>query len=257
MKKEELAKEIAALERAEPVKELPGTFMERVPFDDENTVHFFRPVATDMILLASCMNAPYAKAVDHAEALLEFGSEHLGEIRENQVTRITPYDSGNKKFDTFLALAPEITKFLIGKAYFLKSRTTECMAINHIEFSGTETQAEAVFRNGQVRLTDVKREITPVIFLRYHKKSGQRSEKYFAVCSHEDTTDTINELPRDGGIVEIENWERDRLTLSAEKKKKGIDAVLDGETQSVSLKDALKLMDELTFKGLKAAKKVW
>lgn len=254
---QELIEKISQLKGVKPLAAYPGTFMNTVPLDERNTIHFVRPVAADVVLKASSMNAPTEDAIQNTARLLDFGSASLSLILGKQVVRLNPFASGSKVFDTFLALGPSITNCVIGGGHFLKTRTIECYAINHIEFAGDETEAEAVVRKKHVRLSDVKREITPVIFGRYHKQTGQRSHDYLAIATHESTALDIRQLPRDGGVVEFENWERARLTLTADRGNEDIGATFSGETKTISVAQALKLMDELTCNGADAARKLW
>src|SRR6187431_1934226 len=253
MTKEELTEKIAQLEGVVPVGALPETFIQRVTPDDKQTVHFVRVAGDDIVLKASSQNRPELQATEHAGRLLDFALKNLHKLVGNLVTRLHPYVSGEDKFDTFLALGPSITKVVMSKGHFLQPCTYECYAINHIEFSGNETEAEATLRKRKVRMTDVNREVTPVIFGRYHKQTGQRSPKYLAVATHESTATDIKQMLRDGGVVEFENWERERVTLTTDQGRAELDATFSGETKSISVDQALKLMDELTLRGVEAA----
>jgi len=258
MNTQELTEKISQLKGVRPVDSVPGTFMNPVPFPkDQNIIHFVRPVATDVVLKASSINAATEDAIKNTARILDFATANLANILGKMVARIHPFDSGNEAFDTFLALGPSIANCVIGGAHFLKTRTTECYAINHIEFAGDETEAEAVVREKHVRLADVKRKITPVIFGRYHKQTGQRSHDYLAIATHESTVLDIRQLPRDGGIVEFENWERVRITLTTEMGNADIEATFSGETKTISVDQALKLLEELTYNGADAARKIW
>jgi hypothetical protein len=256
MNVEELAAEIARIKGVNPVPDTPGTFMNPIPFTGEkNTIHFLRPVAEDVVLKASTMNAPTERAIANAVRRFDFATAKLSQIVGNQVTRIDGYQEGEEKFDALLALGPSITHCEI--APFLKSRTTECYAINHIEFAGNETEAEAVTRKKHVRLSDRAREITPVIFARYQKQTGQRSEKYLAVAKHDYLVTLIQQMPRDGGVVELENWERARLTLTTNQGSADVEATFDKQSQKLSVDEVVKLVDALVFKSADAARELW
>jgi hypothetical protein len=258
MNTQELIKKISELKGVKLVDALPGTFMNPVPFfEGQNIIHFVRPVAEGVVLMASSINAPTEEAIANADRILNFGCANLPKIVGQQVTRIQPFDSGNEAFDTFLALGPSITNFVLGGAHFLKSITTECFAINHIEFAGDETEAEATVRNRHVRLTDVKREITPMIFCRYQKQTGQRSADHLAIAKHDRCKTFIQEIPRDGGFVELENWERARLVLTGDQGTSLLEATFANQTKTVTVEDALELMDALTYHGAVAAQKAF
>lgn len=257
MNSQELATKISQLKGVKPVPNLPGTFMNPVPFTNENIIHFVRAVADDFVLKASSINADNEHAISNAARILDFAQANLHKLQGKLVTRIEPYDSGDPKFDTFLALAPSIAEVVIGGSALLKSRTTVCYAINHIEFSGEETEAEAVVRDKHVRLSDVTREITPIIFGRYHKQTGQRTAEHLAVVKHDRAAEFIREMPRDGGVVEFENWERVRMTLTTDKGSETLEATFNGETKPLSVDDAVKLLEELSLRGSEAAKKAW
>ncbi|MFZ5895118.1 MAG: hypothetical protein ACOY0T_28925 [Myxococcota bacterium] len=257
MNQQELADKISQLKGIKPVPNMSGTFMNEVPFSKENIIHFVRPVAEDVVLKASSMNVPPERAVAHAARLLDFGTQHLANIQGELVTRIEPFESESPKFDTFLALGPSIANIVIGGSTFLKTRTSECYAINHIEFAGDETEAEAIVRKKHARLSDFARDITPVIFGRYHKQTGQRSAEYLAVATYESTVRDIEQMPRDGGVVEFENWERERVTLTNDRGNDILEATFAGQTKPLTVDAALKLMNELVYRGVEAAKKVW
>src|SRR5687768_12707751 len=142
MKQAEIASEIAKLKRWEATPGLPDTFMERVPHDEKNTIRYICAVADDTALATSTRNAADAEAFAHAERMLSFGASQLSRLLTNQVTKITPFESGIGEFDSFLALAPRVAQFLTENNPFgmrLMDQTTTCYAINHIEFAGSET----------------------------------------------------------------------------------------------------------------------
>lgn len=256
MTKDELVEEVSKLKRVATVPGVPGTFMERVPM--RPVFHFLRPATDDVVLMTSVMNAKdEAAAITHADHVLTFGAENLSRILSKPVVRIEPFDSGHPKFTAFVALAPSIMNFFIGEGKFLKKVTTGCFAINAIEFSGDETQDEAVIRRKHAIFSDLDREPTPVIFARYQKQTGQRSEHYLAILKRERAADFIREMPRDGGVVELENWQRSRMTLTTDKGNSLLEVTFDGKTKSLPVEDAVKLMDELVLRGVEAAQKAW
>jgi hypothetical protein len=260
MKRAEMFNKLAKLEGWETVPELEDTFIERVPYDEQNTIQYIRPIVDDIALATSTRNLPDDQAFSHVSRLLAFGTTNLDKLRASDVTRISPYDSGIKKFDSFVGFAPSIAQFLTEDNAFgnrLLECTWSCYAINHIEFSGTESEPEAFARLKTAKLVDLKRSPTPAIFCRYRKLSGQRSHKHLAIATLAETKGIIEQLPEDGGIVELENWERTRLTLIVEGDKRKIEATFGGETRPVSVKAALELMEVLTTKGAKAAEKEW
>jgi hypothetical protein len=264
MNQAEIASEIANLKRWEATPGLPDTFMERVPHDEKNTIRYIRAVADDTALATSTRNAADAEAFAHAERMLSFGTSQLSRLLANQVTKITPFESGIAEFDSFLALAPRVAQFLTENNPFgmrLMDQTTTCYAINHIEFAGSETEQEALARKKKVSLVDLKREITPVIFARYHKESGQRSHKHLAIATYAETKRVIEQLQEDGGLVELENWERVRLTFTTEptkgKAKPKVEATFMKETKPIAIDAAVELMTVLTTKDAKAAEKKW
>lgn len=260
MKVQEIISKLAKLDGWEPAPEQDGTFMERVPEDEANTIHFIRPVATDKAISTSTRNLPDKQAFACADKVLTFGASQLASFGEDPVTKITPFDSGIKKFDSLVALAPSIAQVLTEDSDFgnrLMDQTIGCYAINHIEFAGNETEQEAIARHKALAINDLKREITPVIFARYQKQSGQRSHKHLAVGSHEQLMKLVEALPKDGGFVELENWERARLVFTADKAKKRLEAAFGDESKPLAVKSALELLEVLTHQDAKAARKLW
>jgi hypothetical protein len=254
---DELTKSVSALKDVKPTRD-PRTFQYKVPFAKKNTFFFVRPLAEDLVLASSVMGADDDRAVEFGLLLLDKGQQHAAKAKEGLATKVSGVDWGLGSFDTLLLLGPAVVKFgVIKDDYFLRPRTVLVHAINHIEYSGDETEAEAIVRRGHVLLADVTREITPVIFLRYHKETGQRSAKFLAIAKHEYTTTLINQMPQDGGTVELENYERVRLALAATQGASQLEVTFDGKTAKLSVSDALKLMDTLTMKGAEAAKKDW
>jgi len=163
-----------------------------------------------------------------------------------------------RPFADDLALATSIMKFsMMRGAEFLTPITIGAFAVNHIEFSGDETEAEAVVRRQHAIVADVPRPITPVIFLRYHKLAGQRSAEHLAIAKHDYSTQLISQIPRDGGTVELENYERIGMGFAGNQGDSALAVTFDGKTRKLPVADASKLMDALTFKGAEEAKKAW
>jgi hypothetical protein len=256
---EEIISQLGKLEGWEQVADLPGTFMERVPHSDKNTLRYLRPVTAKAVVATSTQNTPEDESLALADKLLTFATERVSQIFENAVSKVTPFKSGIAKLDSFLAFSPRVAQFHADDSDFfveLAERTVACYAINHIEFAGSETEPEATARKKKVRLGDLKREITPVVFARYQKSDGQRSHKHLAIGSYGEVEKLVEELPGDGGVVEIENWERVRFTITSDKKKK-LEGAFADETKAISLKAALEVMQKLTHEDAKAAEKAW
>ena len=257
MKLNELVKKIAALEDVKTIGD-SRTFTYKVPFDEDNTHFFVRPLADDLVLASSVMHGSDAQSVEFGLRILDTAEPHVPETKGMLVAKIPKVNWGLANFDSLLMVGPQVEKFrMTSDDHFLTSRTVVAYAVNHIEYSGDETEAEAGVRGRHVILSDIARAITPVIFLRYHKQTGQRSAEYLAIAKHEYATRLINELPRDGGTVELENYERVRLSFVMKNGAKQVDTNFDGKTQKLSLSASLRLMDTLTMKGAEAAKKDW
>jgi hypothetical protein len=261
MKLEEIVTKIGKIQGWERVSELPGTFVERVPYSDKNTLRYLRPVTAKAVVATSTQNTPEGKSLALADKLLTFAAKRLSELFESPVSKFTPFDSGIRKFDSLLGLGPRVAQFYAADTPFghkLAELTVLVYAVNHIEFAGSETEPEAAARKKKVRLGDLKREITPVVFARYQKLNGQRSRSHLAIGSYGEVENLVRELPEDGGVVEMENWERVRFTITADKgKKKKLEATFANETRPISLKGALELMEQLTHADANAAEKVW
>lgn len=260
MKIEEIITKLGKVEDWEQSSELPGTFIERVATSDTNTIRYLRPVSAKALVATSTRNVADDKSLELADKVLTFGAARVAQLLENPVSKVTPFNSGNKKLDSFLALGPRVAQFHAADTPFcqkLAELTVLCYAVNHIEFAGNETEPEATARKKKVRLLDLKREITPIIFARYQKLDGQRSHKHLAVGTYAEVEALIQQLPKDGGIVELENWERVRFTITTDKSKKKIEATFADETKPFTVKKALELVQQLTHEDAKTAEKVW
>jgi hypothetical protein len=254
---DELSKKIAALKNVTPASD-SRTFKYKVPFSDKNTFFFVRVLGDDLIIGSSVMRAADEEAVALGQRILDTAEPHAMQAKTKTVTKIPGVDWGLPHFDTLVLLGPSVEKFRMTKDdFFLPSRTVGAYAINHIELSGDETEAEAVVRCNHAILSDITRTITPVIFLRYHKQTGQRSAEHLAIAKHDYTKVLINELPRDGGTVELENYERIGVTFAGDQGDAEVNATFDGKTKRLSITDALQLVDTLTMRGADEAKKGW
>ena len=257
MKLDEIIRKITELQNVQLLDD-SKTFSYHVPNFKKNTFFFVRPIADDLIIACSVMNATDENSITIGQRILAAAETAIVESHERLVTKILGFDSGIPMFDSLLILGPAIEKFRMTKNdYFLGPRTYCAYAINNIEFAGDETEAEASVRTRHAILSDVKREISPVIFLRYHKQTGQRSDEHLAIAKHSYTMVLINELPRDGGTVELENYERVGITFATDQGEANLDATFDGKTKKLPVAEALKFMDTLTYKGAEAAKKDW
>jgi hypothetical protein len=258
MKLEDITAKLLKVEGWEKAPGLPGTFMERVPYSEKNTIHYLRPVTAKAVVGTSTHDTPEDKSLALADKLLTFAAERLPQILKNPTTKVSPFDSGIKGLDSFLALGPAVAQFYADDTPFfhkVSEITASCYAVNRIEFSGNETEQEALAREKNLSLGDLKRRITPVIFARFQKKNGQGSHKHLAVGTHAQLVKLVEALPKDGGFVELENWERARLVFTAGKGK--IEAAFGGESKPIALKAALELLEVLTHKDAEAAQKLW
>jgi hypothetical protein len=254
---DELTKKIAALNGVEPLGD-KRTYVHKVPSSENATRFFVRPLADDLVLASSVMRAQDEAALAFGQRILDEAEPHAAKARRAVVTKVSGVAWGETRFDSLLLLGPAVAKFrLTHEEHFLPSRTVLACAIHHIEFSGDETEAEAVVRRKQSLLADITREIVPVIFLRYHEQTGQHSAKYLAIATHDYTTRLINELPRDGGTVELENYERESMGFATDQGNETVDVTFGGKTKKLPLADALKRMDTLTYKGVAEAEKDW
>jgi hypothetical protein len=233
------------------------TYFRKDAFDPRNAFTFVRPLANDLVAQSGVMNVSDEKAMQYGLHLLDSAEVILLKSKPFLLMKKPGYDFGFPRFDNLLILGPKIMNFTLKGAYFLPMRTYGTFAINNIEYVGDETEAEAVYRKKHVILSDMTREITPIIFCRYHKQTGQRSAEHFGVAKFDLVETWMKELPRDGGTVEIENFERTGMGFAANRGESELDVTFDGKTQKLSMEEALKIMGTHTHKGAGEAKKGW
>lgn len=166
--------------------------------------------------------------------------------------KLEPFSGGPAWADAVICLGPEITQMVLGKLSFLFAITSWVAPINHVEFAGNETKAEATVRKNAFVLNDVTRVITPIVFARYQFANGVKTAKHFAVGKYADVADAIRQLAKVGGHLEFENYERKRSRLEVTEAGGPIDVTLDGTTRKRSLEDTLNLFDAMTTKGVSA-----
>lgn len=123
--------------------------------------------------------------------------------------------------------------------------------INHIEFSGDETVAEAIVRCNRLEYNDIARDPSPIVFARYKSKSGM----HFAIATQDDVVEITKDVSKSGGWLEFENFERARTRIVAPGGRKKVDVSCGGRSAAMSATKALDLLDVLTTKGLSAATK--
>src|SRR5689334_3029895 len=140
MNLEEIITKLGKLEGWEQVSDLPGTFMERVPHSDKNTIRYLRPLTAKEVVATSTQNTPEDKSLLLAGKVLTFATERRSELFSDPVCKVTPFDSGIKTLDSFLALSPRVAQFHAADTPFcskLAELTVLCYAVNHIEFAGS------------------------------------------------------------------------------------------------------------------------
>src|ERR1043165_2407371 len=111
MKIEEIVTKLGKVEDWEQSLELPGTFIERVASSDTNTIRYLRPVSAKALVATSTRNLADDKSLDLADKVLTFAAARVAQLLENPVSKVTPFNSGNKKLDSFLALGPRVAQF--------------------------------------------------------------------------------------------------------------------------------------------------
>lgn len=247
-----------ALAQLKTVKPLPAAraFVERVPEREKGrfTFHFFRPFAEDVVHFASVRNAPEDAAVALAVAVLDTLGTRWPEVADREVAKLVPWKAGPPFADALLVLGRGVAKKSAPGGHFLPSRTVAAYPIHHIEFTGEETAAEATVRMKDAALNDVARTPSPIVFCRYKLDSGGGSAKHFAVAPASTVLAVLRDVVREGGRLELENFEREGCVFTAKRQSDRIDARVANVERTMSHDDAVALFHKLTTGGIAAVR---
>ncbi|GAA2263141.1 MULTISPECIES: hypothetical protein [Kitasatospora] len=146
-------------------------------------------------------------------ALLAFAREHSAEILGNQhpLTAVNGFTVPGYGFDTAVAVAPRANRYHAQDAS-LHAVTYALFPGWHFEFSGTETDSEALFQASHpqgLRATRLDRQPVPFLKMSYHNTATEsRSASARRALAKEDTL--LRELAllegAPGSLVEFENF---------------------------------------------------
>ena len=255
MTKEELIAELARLPEV-VLTDAPGTFL-RHDEAFKNLHAFLRPVADDVVLMAWLLNYSSAEARRVGPGILNFAEAALDRIRGRVTTKLSGLDIGFPQFDHLVALGPDLDASPpFGGARFLIPVTVECGAVNTCEFMGDEALVELRARLRNITIGDIERDIEPAANARHRFDDGSKSrQKFLGVTQQQDLEAYLEKLPKLGGVVEMENYERIGCAFVGKTGQATIEVTVEGNTHSVPLARSLKFLDALLRKGIEAARK--
>lgn len=229
-----------------PIK---NTFIDRLEY--MNTYNFLSVLSEQELLFTAIRNTSEKEATEQAGRILNFVHKRWGNVVGNQVVKLTEYAGGPDFANCVICLGPEAA--LIEYSDLTKGITYSAYQINHIEFAGDETVAEAIVRCNQFDYHDITRDPSPIVFARYKSQSGMHSAKHFAVASQDDVAEITKDVFRSGGWLEFENFERSRIRLVAPGGRKKLEVTCGERSASMSARQALDLLNVLTTQGLNVA----
>ena len=236
----------------------PGrAFVERVvgKVAGRDTLHFFRPFAEDVVLCASVRNLPEDPAVALAVEVLDSLERRWPEVADRDVAKLVPWSGGPAFADQLLVLGRGVAQWSASEGYLLPSRTVAAFPINHIEFTGDETAAEATERMKYAAINDMTRTPSPIIFTRHRLSDGSGSTKFFSVSREDGARSILNQVVIVGGRLEFENYERERCSLTTEARTSVLEIRVGGVTRTVTHQEAIAHFHTMTLKGLAALMK--
>lgn len=228
-------------------------FVERLP--SAAALQFFRPFRDDVVLAASVRNGPERLAFAIGVQVLDTLEQRWDELKDREVTKLAPWNAGPDFADALLVLGRDIAKVAPTKGYVFPSRTVAGYPINHIEFTGEETAAEAIVRKKEVHLNDLTRVPSPVVFGRYQLQNGEGSARHFAVAPLSTILTVLRSVVREGGRLEIENYERQRCLLTASPAATVLEFRTDDIVRQVSCDEGEGLIRTLTHLGADALRR--
>lgn len=225
-------------------------FVERVP--TVKVLQFFRPVMDDVVLAASVRNLSEEAAFAVGIAVLDTLEKRWGEVASRDVTALVPWTAGPPFADALLVLGRDVAKLAPTKGYVFTSRTVAGYPINHIEWTGDETAAEATVRKKDAHLNDLTRTPSPIVFGRYQLTDGAGSAKHFGVAPLGTVLSILKTVVREGGRFEIENYERQRCLLTTSAGSGSLELRVDGIDRTITHDEAVKHIHTLTHRGIAA-----
>lgn len=252
MNVDELTERLRQLESitAEPAAR---AFVERVP--DFHAIHFFRPFAEDVVLCTSTQNMDDAAAVALAAEVLDTVERRWSEVARREVAKLAPWTAGPAFADQLLVLGRGVSRWSASDGYFLPSRTVAAFPINHIEFTGEETAAEAMERDRHAAINDMTRTPSPIVFTRFRLRDGSGSTKFFSVSRSDSALSILNQVVIVDGRLEFENYERERCLLTTEARTSILEMRVSGATRKVTHQEAIAHFHTMTLQGLAALMK--
>lgn len=240
------------LTQLESVAALPPAraFVDRVP--DFHAIHFFRPFAEDLVLCTSVQNMAEADAVALAVDVLDTLERRWPEVAGREVANLVPWKGGPAFADRLLVLGIGVARKAPRGGYSLPSRTVAAFPINHIEFTGEETAAEAMERMRYAALNDMTRTPSPIVFTRFRLSDGTGSTKFFGVSRSDSALSILNQVVIVGGRLEFENYERERCLLTTEARTSVLEIRVGGVTRTVTHQEAIAHFHTMTLQGVAA-----
>jgi len=250
--REERLAEILALKDVEALDE--ATTIYQVPFSD--TYFFLRPTGDGIVWATSVKGASRETAIEVAQATFEKASGFTAPASDAVKVAEAPLGVSPFAFDAFMILGPEVHGFsAIEGDDFLKPMTFTVQPIHRCELCGDETVAEARARLKHLRYNTIDRPPQPAISGRYQTQDGKRSRnKQLGVTHYERIAELIRDLPRDGGTVEIDNFEHTRCIFRGERGKPEITVTVGDVAEQTDTDGALGIFDRLVTQGTEAGR---
>ena len=234
----------------------PDTFLRR----DESTKNlhgFYRAVSDNVVLWTTVLNATNTQATATGLAILDFAQAHLSKITGRITTKLGGLNSGYSQFDHLIALGPGSTESPpLSDARFHLPVAVRCGAINECEFIGDEEVVELRARVHFISLPDMGRAVLPAANERHRFDNGVKSkQKFLGVARQKDLVHHIEKLPKLGGVVEMENYQRVGCVFLGKAGEDIIEVTLEGKARKVPLAQSLKFLDTLLHRGVEASRK--
>ncbi len=255
MTKDEIIAELAKHEELVP-SETPDTFL-RHDESFDNLHMFFRVIADDVVFESSVMKASSVQARSTALKVLDLAQRSYEEIANRMTTKLSGLDSDFPQFDHLVAIGPgRSTSPPIKGARYLIPVTTKCGPINKCEFVGDEEVVEVRARLMKVLISDITRAVEPVVNERHRFDNGVKSkQKFLGVARQRDLIRHVEKLPKLGGVVEMENFERIGCVVVGQQGQDTLELNVEGQTRKASLEQALSFFDTFLTQGAEAGMK--
>jgi hypothetical protein len=245
----ELAEALSALKTVGRLDD-ERTYVDRVP--ERKAFHFFRPFLEDVVLSTSMRNADEGIATALAFQVLDTLEKRWNEIAGRDVAKLLPWTDGPVFADALLVLGRGVADLAPVKGFVLRSRSVAGYPINHIEWTGEETAAEATVRKKDAHLNDLTRAPSPIIFGRYQLSNGAGSAKHFAVAPLATILSILKSVVREGGRFEIQNYEREGCLLTTTPGSENLQIHVGGIERTVTHDEAVRHVHTLTHQGIAA-----